>query len=278
MGNEQNITRSEVESMISAAISFVLSGGTGAKGTGYASGLKHPPAFSGPTGYGESQAEVAGIAMAHKVAREQANKRIEDARPAPNTTPASAAPPPAAATPAQKHVEMGSGQRTIPDPIGGNRASGASNDSARIGTNDVRGLSRETGGRSKEAIADQIKVTQEKFKERAKNLEPTPTPAPSFGNEVNIQSIVMGLSQQFITRGEVESLLSGIPPQIRTMGSAANNQQQHTGQFLKLEGPNPLTAVWGTIDGKWVKVELCIAGEVVQLYVWANGDPFEEPA
>lgn len=60
-----------------------------------------------------------------------------------------------------------------------------------------------------------------------------------------VSSIVAGLLQQFVTRSEVDGMLSGIPPQIRTMGSAV---MVSTGRFLQLPGDGAQTAIWGELD------------------------------
>jgi len=262
MPDGNSITRSEVEAMINAALANVR-GQNGAKGGEYKSGLKNQPSFQGPTGYGESQAEVSGMAMGAKVAREQANKRVEDARTAPNTPLPSAAPPPATVTPAQKHVEMGTGQRQIPDPIGGHRAADVNNGVG--GATGSRGTeSRGTGGRSKEAIADQIKETQEKFKAKAREDQKTIEDADAQMREATgqgsspevmgaIAKTAEGMAKTFVTEEQVKAMLSGIHPAILNQCRAGVQQNQGGvgDSYLKIPASVSVdtVAVWGKAAG-----------------------------
>jgi hypothetical protein len=130
-----------------------------------------------------------------------------------------------------------------------------------IGTNDVRGLSRETGGRSKEAIADQIKVTQEKFKEKAKADQKIAETADAKMREATgqgpspevMQAVVKtaeGMARTFVTEEQVKEMLSGIHPAILNQCRAGVQQNQGGigDQYLKIPGSSVTTnisAEWG---------------------------------
>ena len=162
------------------------------------------------------------------------------------------------ATLAQKPVEMGYGQRQIPDPIGGHRAADISD-----GLGGATG-SRATGGRSKEAIADQIEETEEKFKEKVQaDLKITDDADAKFretiGNDITARVLSVA-DREYISRTEVIDLINdAIPSTLRHVGRAATSQA--TGNYLKLEN-GAQTAVWGSgeVNESGITYDYCYVG------------------
>lgn len=271
--SEESVSRSEVQAMIDAAMAErdIRSGSDGGEKIRSISGAQFP------TGYFRTldqmlNAKTPPIHLskeARELAKEIHEKAVEKFSKTKGTTEGGQPSAPVAA--AEKPDHLGGGQA----PLGGSRPAGevaaerevvGGGDRVRVFSGGQGPLGGAAGSRSKEAAE---RAAKKETQEKPVQIE------TGISDEVAgiVSNIIAALLREFLTRGEAEGMLSGIPAEIRTMGSASIT---HPGKYLKLEGNDSRTAVWGNIDPDDVWT-LGGAGGLAYDYVYVGGKRFAVP-
>lgn len=239
--SEESVSRSEVQAMIDAAMAErdIRSGSDGAEKVRSISGVQLPMGYFRTLDQmlNARTPQVHISEEARELAKEIHEKAAEKFFKTKGT--AEGGQPSAPVAAAEKPDHLGGSQ----GPLGGSRPAGegavmGGGERVRVFSGGQGPLGGATESRSKEAAE---RAAKKETQEKPVQIE------TGISDEVAgiVSNIIAALLREFLTRGEAEGMLSGIPSEIRTMGATATTRP---GKYLKLEGNDSRTAVWGNID------------------------------
>lgn len=225
---ESQLTRTDVEAMINTAIAAALSSigadraniepASNVSGRKAINPLANKYTFVDSSPYGSP--EMGSFSRSTRSREERGVKEPKET-PAgtPKTPPVPIPKPGGVLGGGERGTTMGSGQ-AISDPIGGHRAAGAGG-----------GLGVATGGRSKEALAEQAKESAAKVKEKAKDDQALAEKADALMREATgrepspetlraISKTAEGMAKTYVTKEGLQNELDGFLQRIGAKGGA----------------------------------------------------------